>query len=182
MKRPHPRLSTVLIAAFIVPIVSTVGVVSYFSFRNSQQSINDLAKQLINEKSDRIQTYLKTYTQTPPLVTQLSSNAIDSGALKLDDLPSWDTYFFQQSQLSKSLAYVYFGSVQGEYVEFREFGDRQLKFGDRDQRLRVFDVTAQGRSQKTNRRAHLRSAHASLVQSCDKNWKSKLDECLCVYR
>ena len=146
MKRPHPRLSTVLIVAFIAPIMATVGLVSYFSFRNSQAAIGDLTKQLMNEKSDRIQTYLKTYIETPPLVTQLNATALQRGQLKINNLPDWNSYLAQQSQLSKVLAYLYFGSAQGEYVELREFGDRQFKFGDRTQRLKVFD--ANGRSQK----------------------------------
>ncbi|HTL87783.1 MAG TPA: HAMP domain-containing protein, partial [Leptolyngbya sp.] len=148
MKRPHPRLITVLIVAFIAPIVGTVGLVSYLSFRNNQAAINDLAKQLMNEKSDRIQTYVKTYTETPPIVTQLNANAIQSGQLKLNNLPAWNTYFFQQSQLSKTLAYLYFGSAQGEYVELREFGAQQFKSGDRTQRTKVFSLDEQGRSQK----------------------------------
>ncbi|MGG6263623.1 ATP-binding protein [Leptolyngbya sp. AN03gr2] len=148
----HPRLSTVLIVAFIVQIASTVGLVSYFSYRNSQRSVNDLATQLMNEKSDRIQTYLKTYTETPPIVTQLTANAIQSGDLKLNNLEGWNTYLFQQGQRFETLSYVYFGSVQGEYVEYRGFGNRQFKFNQRRGKtlppVKIFDLNAQGKPQR----------------------------------
>ncbi|MBE9009362.1 HAMP domain-containing protein [Pseudanabaenaceae cyanobacterium LEGE 13415] len=150
----HPRLSTVLIVAFIVQIASTVGLVSYFSYRNSQRSVHDLATQLMNEKSDRIQTYLKTYTETPPLVTQLNTNAIQSGYLQLNTLNRWNVYLFQQSQQFETLAYVYFGSTQGEYVEFRSFGDRQFKYSDRQgnklQPVKIFDTNTQGKPERFN--------------------------------
>lgn len=150
----HPRLSTVLIVAFIVQIATTVGFVSYFSFRNSQRSINDLATQLMNEKSDRIQTYLKTYTEMPPLVTQLNANAIQGGYLQLNNLSGWNTYLFQQSQRFEKLSYVYFGSPQGEYVEFRAFGDRQFKYSDRQnntlQPVKIFDINTQGKPERFN--------------------------------
>ncbi|GAP94430.1 ATP-binding protein [Leptolyngbya sp. NIES-2104] len=148
----HPRLSTVLIVAFIVQIATTVGLVSYFSFRNSQRSINNLATQLMNEKSDRIQTYLRTYTETPPLVTQLTANTISSGDLKLNDLGGWNSYLFQQGQRFETLAYVYFGSAAGEYVEYRGFGNQQFKFNQRRGNtlppVKIFDLNTQGKPQR----------------------------------
>ncbi|MCU0553039.1 MAG: ATP-binding protein [Leptolyngbya sp. Prado105] len=148
MKPPHPSLQNVLIAAFVAHILGVVGLISYFSFRNSQQSVNQLAKQVIDEKSDRVMDYLKTYTQEPPLVTQLNANAIQSRTLNLENLQNWNTHLFQQGQLFKNVAYLYFGSEQGEYVEVRTFGTPVFRYGDRTQRLTLFEIDAQGDLQK----------------------------------
>lgn len=152
----HPRLSTILMVAFIVQIASTVGLVSYFSFRNSEQTANELATQLMQEKSKQVQTYIKTYTEMPPLATQVNANALQSGNLNLNDLSSWNAFLFQQSQRFEKLAYLYFGSAQGEYVEFRGVRDRATsqevqrfiyskRQGDIVPPMKIFDVDAQGK-------------------------------------
>lgn len=150
MNRPHPSLQNVLILALIAHILSVVGLISYFSFRNSQASVQELAKQVVQERSDRIADYLTTYTAAPPLATQLNANAIQNGTLKLDRLSTWNRYLFQQSNLFQNLAYLYFGSAQGEYSELRRYGDRQFRYGysDRQQRLKSFELDAQGNPQK----------------------------------
>lgn len=145
--------------AFIAQIASTVGLVSYFSFRNSQQTANELATQLMKEKSSQIQTYIKTYTELPPLATQVNASALQGGNLPLDDLSRWNAFLFQQSQRFEKLAYLYFGSAQGEYVEFRGDRDRanpqavhrfiySKRQGDIVPPMRIFDVNAQGKPQR----------------------------------
>jgi hypothetical protein len=48
-------LRTVLIVPFVLQMAGTVGLVGYLSFRNGQQAVNDVASQLRNEISDRIE-------------------------------------------------------------------------------------------------------------------------------
>jgi PAS domain S-box-containing protein len=150
MSRPHLSLQNVLVLALIAHILSVVGLISYFSLRNSQSSVNDLAKRVIQERSDRIAAYLETYTAAPPLATQLNANAIQNGTLKLNRQPTWNRYLFQQSKLFQNIAYLYFGSTEGEYSELRRYGDRQFRYSysDRRQQLKSFELDAQGNPQK----------------------------------
>ncbi len=143
-------LRSALITAFIVQIVGAVGLVSYFSFRNGQQAVRDLAKQLMNGQSDRVVESLKTYTATPAIVTQLNETSIQEGKLDLKNIESWGKYFFKQNQQFGVLGYVYFGSAEGEYVEARKSGKGSLRYGIRKltgpkPRVQVYRADQQGK-------------------------------------
>ena len=49
-------LKTVLIVPFVLQTSITVGLVGYLSFKNGQQTVNNLAHELMIQASDRIDT------------------------------------------------------------------------------------------------------------------------------
>ena len=75
-------LQIMLIVPFVVQTVGAVAVVGYLSYRNGQKAVNDVATQLQNDVSDRIQENL-TYLVAIPFQTfesydaTLSQNRID---------------------------------------------------------------------------------------------------------
>jgi class 3 adenylate cyclase/HAMP domain-containing protein len=75
-------LQIMLIVPFVVQTVGAVAVVGYLSYRNGQQAVNDVATQLRNDISDRIQENL-TYLVAIPFQSfesydaTLSQNRID---------------------------------------------------------------------------------------------------------
>jgi signal transduction histidine kinase len=146
------RLPTVLILSSVVQIVSTVGLVGYLSFRNGEQDVSYLAEQLIHEQSDQVTLYLKTYTEVPPLVTQLNADEIQDRTLDLNNLASWSPHLFRQSQRFSRVSYVYFGSSRGEYVEISNFKQKQFRLSVQSKgttpKIQIFGTNAAGRLQK----------------------------------
>jgi hypothetical protein len=75
-------LQILLIIPFVVQTVGAVAVVGYLSYRNGQKAVNDVATQLRNETSDRINQNL-TYLLAIPFQSfenydaALSQNRID---------------------------------------------------------------------------------------------------------
>ncbi|HEY9300835.1 MAG TPA: histidine kinase, partial [Phormidium sp.] len=92
-------LQTVLIVPFVLQVFAAVGIVGYLSFRNSQRAVNDLADQLMEEVSNRIEQNLRTYLQTPHQINQSKLDAVKLGFVNMKDLSAWEKYLWRQVQL-----------------------------------------------------------------------------------
>jgi diguanylate cyclase (GGDEF)-like protein len=113
----HKKVSLplVLIVPFVLQIMVAVGLVGYLSFRNGQHAVEDLANQLMNEVSKRVEQKLTDYLATPYLVNQLNANAVSRGELKLafgQRNQQAEHYIWQQLRLFPSLKWILFGVEQ----------------------------------------------------------------------
>ena len=68
-------LRSVLVVPFVIQIFAVVGLTGYFSLRNGQRAVNDVASQLRNEISERIQDELADYAERPHLINQINADA-----------------------------------------------------------------------------------------------------------
>lgn len=107
-----------ILIPFLLQITAAVGLTSYFSIRNGQKAVNNVAEQLRQEVSTRVNQYLITIMAKPVEINQLNAAAI--GLEKFDRNNSnvllW--HFWNQSQsLGKQIAlYIYFGNTEGGFV------------------------------------------------------------------
>jgi len=92
-------LHLVLVVPFVLQIFAAVGLVGYFSLRNGQKAINDLAIQLQTEVSSRIDQHLDTYLATPHQINQINADAVKQGLLNLQDFKGVGHYFWKQIQV-----------------------------------------------------------------------------------
>ncbi|HEY9750739.1 MAG TPA: cache domain-containing protein, partial [Allocoleopsis sp.] len=119
-RRRPPRLplQTILIAAFVIPIVGAVGLTAYLSFRTGRQAVEDLAQQLMAEVSDRVQLQLHQYLSSAQSINRLNASAIQTGQLNPQDPKALTQYFWQQRFLFDNVcgAAIYFGDPQGEFT------------------------------------------------------------------
>lgn len=90
-------------------ILGKVGLVGYFSFRNGQEAVNDLASQLRGELTSRIEEKLRIYTETPNVINRLNSSAFDQGTIDVDNGKGEDK-FWQQINIFPSTSLIYCGS------------------------------------------------------------------------
>lgn len=86
-------LRTVLILAFVLQILGPVGLVGYLLFRNGQKAVEDLAGQIVDEVSDRIDLHLDVYLTMPQQVNQLNLFAVDKNLSAWTISSDWDTIF-----------------------------------------------------------------------------------------
>jgi signal transduction histidine kinase/CheY-like chemotaxis protein len=108
-------LRTVLIVPFVLQILGAVGLVGYLSFRNGQKAVNNLAGQLMNEVSLRVQQNLEVYVATPHQINQSKLDMLKLGLLTMDDLSSWEKYLWRQVQLYPYINFTSIGNKNGEY-------------------------------------------------------------------
>ncbi|WP_448561978.1 hypothetical protein [Trichothermofontia sp.] len=101
--------------AFAFQIVGMVGIVGYLSFQNGQHAIADLATQLRQELSNRIQQQVQTYVDLPHNVNHLNTGALQQGVINLTTATG-SAQIWQQMVQFATLSNIYCGSEQGEYL------------------------------------------------------------------
>jgi PAS domain S-box-containing protein len=102
-------LQTVLILPFVLQILLTVGLVGYFSFRNSQQTVSDLSSQLRRGITNRIEEKLKTYTEIPHTINRFNAIALAENTIDVDNAKG-EYQFWQQTLMFPSTSLIYCGS------------------------------------------------------------------------
>lgn len=110
-------LRMVLIAACVLPLVTSISLVEYLAWRNERQAAEALALDLQQRLGDRIQDRLQNYMAIPPRAAGMMAHALKRGNLAPDRLETWAPYLFDQGQFFDELAYLYFGNPDGDYIE-----------------------------------------------------------------
>ncbi|MEG4007224.1 diguanylate cyclase [Microcoleus sp. Pol11C1] len=108
-------LQLILIVPFVLQIFAAVGLVGYFSFRNGQKAIHQLAIKLMGEIDDGVNQQLNFYLAVPHQINQINADAAQSRILNLQDPETTGHYFWQQMQVHKNLSYIFYALPTGEY-------------------------------------------------------------------
>ncbi|MBC6478026.1 MAG: hypothetical protein GDA56_09780 [Hormoscilla sp. GM7CHS1pb] len=103
-------LRIIMVLPFVLQILTAVGLVGYLSFRNGQQSVEDLETQLRQEIVNRIQDRLKSYLSKPHAINQINANDLEIGKLNLQEISGLERHFYKQIELFDWARYIYFGS------------------------------------------------------------------------
>ena len=77
------RLHSTLVIPFVLQIVAASGLVGYFSFRSGQQAVNEVANQLRNELTNRIDEKLVSYAEIPHTINRLNASAVTQGDIDI---------------------------------------------------------------------------------------------------
>jgi len=109
-------LTIAIVVPFIVLTILIVGLGGYLSFANGREAVNDVARTLRNEITNRISHHLETFLNTPRQINTLNSNAIKFGLLDARNPDDLEQYFRQQIQVYDSVSSIYFGNTQGGLV------------------------------------------------------------------
>jgi PAS domain S-box-containing protein len=97
----------------VVQIVAAVGMVGYFSFRNGQRAVEELAQKLIGETGKRVEEKLSGVLENTHWVNQLNAEAIERRELNLQlerRQPRAEKFLWQQMQSFKSIQWMSLGS------------------------------------------------------------------------
>jgi signal transduction histidine kinase/CheY-like chemotaxis protein len=108
-------LQLVLVVPFVVQIFTAVGLTGYLSIRNGQKAVNELAHQLRNEVSARIDQHLDSYLATPRQLAQMNADSIKVGLLNSADLETLGRTFWQQLQIYP-VDFILFGTPEDSYL------------------------------------------------------------------
>lgn len=130
MPKPNPKLAKriplrfVLVVPFLAQIFLAVGLTGYFSLRNGEKAVNDLASQLREEVSDRIEQHLNYYLATARKLSQINQEALQLGLLNPQDLEGISHFFWKQLQIYP-VGYILFGTTAGEFTAAGYFFDEK---------------------------------------------------------
>ncbi|MCU0565564.1 MAG: ATP-binding protein [Oculatellaceae cyanobacterium Prado106] len=109
-------LRAVLVVPFVLQIFAAVGLVGYLSFINGQKAVNDLADQLIDSATQRVDAQLNAYLALPQQLAELTARAIASNQLNLKDIRASELYFWRLSTVFKTVSYVGYALPDGTEV------------------------------------------------------------------
>jgi signal transduction histidine kinase len=159
-QRLNPRfnkvsLQTILVVSFVVQIFAAVGLTGYLSLRNGQKAVNDMANQLMDEVSSRIDLQLETYLSIPPKINQIHANNYHLGLLDLNKVSMLEPYLWHQATEFDTVSFHIFGNEQGEYagIQRLETGEKQIVASNLVRGYRVYSSTAVGRRDRLLRTA-----------------------------
>ncbi|MDY6786433.1 MAG: histidine kinase dimerization/phospho-acceptor domain-containing protein, partial [Cyanobacteriota bacterium] len=141
-------LRAVLVVPFVVQIVGTVGLVGYFSFRNSQKAVADLGDRIMEGISDRIVQSLETYTATPHTINQINADALRLGQIDLQNSRAIQRHLWHQIQTFDSVTYIQLATEEGKFFGVERLDSNAFSLilsdpstgGTRDQ----YDIDSQG--------------------------------------
>ncbi|MCU0569926.1 MAG: ATP-binding protein [Oculatellaceae cyanobacterium Prado106] len=139
-------LQTLLVTSFVLQIFLAVGLVGYFSWRNSQKAVNELANQLMDEVNSRIDLQLQTYLSIPPKINQIHANNYKLGLLDLENVTSLERYFWYEANEFETVSFHIFGNERGDYVgiERLDNNERQIVASDLKNGYRVYATDNEG--------------------------------------
>ncbi|WRH66103.1 MAG: diguanylate cyclase [Planktothrix sp. GU0601_MAG3] len=126
MKPLKLSLRQLLVIPFVLQIVLAVGITGFFSHRNGQKAVNDLAAQLHEEISDRIELSLKTYLDQARLMNETNRNALTQKFISVTDFTRLKQFFLSQIKAFPSIDYLAWGSEQGEYIGVQRINNQQF--------------------------------------------------------
>ena len=116
-------LQNLLTIPFLLQIFIIVGLVGYFSFRNGQQTVNEVTTKLRNKVTFSVQQHLQNYLATPQLIVELNQKAAKLEQLALNDLKAIEIDFWQQIQIFGSVYAIYFGNEKGQFAYIKREAD-----------------------------------------------------------
>jgi len=119
-------LRQLLVIPFVLQIAIFVGITGFFSYRNGQKAVNDLANQLHEEISSRIELDLRTHLNTAHIMNETNRNAVTQEFISLKDFTSLKRFFLGQLHAFHTIDYVAWGSEQGEYIGIKRLKNQQF--------------------------------------------------------
>jgi signal transduction histidine kinase/CheY-like chemotaxis protein len=122
-------LHGILVVPFILQISVAVGLTGWLSVRNGQRAVNEVAVQLRNEITSRINQYLQTYVSVPHKINQLNANAVRLGEVNPQNVSGLEEHLWYQLETFDTVTAVYVGSENREHVavERADDGSFQVK-------------------------------------------------------
>ncbi len=147
-------LHLVLVVPFVLQIFAAVGLTGWFSLRNGQKAVNDLAMQLRNQTSAQVTHHLEEQLTIPNQINQLNLDAINIGTLSLQDFDRMGQTFYRQMQ-TFNVGYINFANPQGEFIGVERLTDGTLLINETRKpalsQMSIYKADAQGKRLKLER-------------------------------
>lgn len=119
-------LQDIITVPFLLQIFIIVGLVGYFSFRNGQQAVNEVADELRNEVTSSVKQHLQNYLEKPQLIVQLNQKAAKLEQLSFDNIQEIEIDFWQQIKIFDSVYAIYLGNEAGKFAYVKREADGSL--------------------------------------------------------
>lgn len=120
-------LRNLLIYPFVILIVLAVMLTGFFSWYINGNAAEQMAWQLMDEITARIEDRVLQFLDRAHLVNELNANAIESGQIGPDDPSGQKTHFWRQVHSFDYISYSYIGYADGGFFGARRLADGALQ-------------------------------------------------------
>ncbi|OCR00674.1 hypothetical protein BCD67_11935 [Oscillatoriales cyanobacterium USR001] len=110
------RLRTALIVPFVLQIAAIVGLVGYLSFRNGQEAVNRLARQVRIEVASRTQLSMEKYFQEPHKITSINISAVRLKQINIEDKEAMEKHLLSNLKIFPLIGESYLGFSDGSII------------------------------------------------------------------
>jgi C4-dicarboxylate-specific signal transduction histidine kinase len=172
-------LQLVLVIPFVAQMTAAVVVVGYLSWRSGQEAVNDVAAQLRQEVSARVEQNLHNYLAIPHQINQVNADAIAAGWLDWDFSQNWQSHLLRQVKNFNQVGGIGAGNEQGEFINVGRNDQNQLvvnralrseQFSYNQYSLRSDGTIDQLLKSTPNFNARLRPPYKKAVQMGEPTW------------
>ena len=119
-------LQTLIIIPFVIIIVAAVSLSGFLSFRAGQNSVIDLAQQLMREINATINIHLNQYMKAPHLITENNARLFKRNMLVVEKIDDIESYFFEQLK-QFNVQGIFFGNQEGRGVAVFQDGPHSFQ-------------------------------------------------------
>ncbi|MFP4684212.1 MAG: cache domain-containing protein, partial [Ectothiorhodospira sp.] len=105
----------------------SVGIVAWLALSQGYRAVNDMARQTRSDVLHRVEDQFSHYLDVPLGVNARNARALRSGVLDLDDPETVQRYFHNVIAAHPSLAYSFFGTVEGEFYGARRTAEGEIQ-------------------------------------------------------
>jgi signal transduction histidine kinase/CheY-like chemotaxis protein len=145
---PHLSLTQSIMILCVVPMVGSVALVGYVSFRNGTKAVENLAKQLQEEIHSKVERELNNYLKTPKQVNQINFDNHRLGILNFTNFPLTEKYFWRQIQHFPEIGFIGYAADTGEMIGVERLDNGQIEINlmnnDSRHNLRIYPTDSQG--------------------------------------
>ncbi|HIK13114.1 MAG TPA: PAS domain S-box protein [Oscillatoriaceae cyanobacterium M33_DOE_052] len=108
-------LKLVLIVPFVVLLVVTVALTDLVSFYHTQQSVRDMARELMIEVGSRVHLYLESYLETAHEINRCNTNAVRFGNLDPGNMAAVERYLSGQIYNYDNIPDILYANETGSF-------------------------------------------------------------------
>lgn len=134
---------------FILQVLGIVSLVGYLSHRSGQKAVTEMIDQVSTETRHRVTHELDHYLTLPYQVNRLQINAVESGAINLNQLDVFHRYLIGQHRQFSDIADLGFATPEGEFLVSHSVNPIPVGEGLTQAQLKDFSLLA-GRSDPSN--------------------------------
>ena len=126
-RRPALSLRWLIGVPVVLITLLSVGIVAGIALYQGRLAVNDMARQMRSDVLRRVEDQVTHYLDVPLRVNAHNARALRSGVLDLDDPETVQRYFHNVIETHPSLAYAFFGSVEGEFYGARRTAQGEIQ-------------------------------------------------------
>ncbi|MGL5061490.1 MAG: PAS domain S-box protein, partial [Microcoleus sp.] len=119
-------LRTVLIVPFVLQIAGMVGFVGYLSYKNGEESIENIAHQLMAQVGERVNDRLTKYLEAPQHIAATNARSVKQGNLNYNDLKQVRRELWKQITLNYLPQSIFFANELGELIGYGHLQSEEI--------------------------------------------------------